>query len=86
MRLTIIAMAQRANAPKYPYLKSKNTRTVHHDPNSHILVIAINASLKRDSVLVIISEIPIITKEMTTKNSQGNGQYTSSLQVFPFKV
>ena len=86
MTVTIIAMAHKAKAPKYPYLTNKNTKTVHHDPNSQRLVIAINASLKRDSVLVIISEIPIITKEITTKNSQGKGQYTSSLQVFPFKV
>jgi hypothetical protein len=67
-------MAHKENAPKYPYLAYKNTKTVHQDPNSQILVIAINASLKRDSVFVINSEIPIIIKEITTKNIQGKGQ------------
>ena len=74
MMFTTIAMAHNENAPKYPYLKYKKTKTVHHDPNSQRLVIAMKASLKRDSVFVMISEIPIIMKEITTKNIQGKGQ------------
>jgi len=63
-----------------------NTSTVHHDPNSHRLTIAMNASLNLDSVFVIISEIPITMKETIAKKSHGKGHTTISLQIFPFNL